>query len=256
MIYIKKGITFLLIACLFCSCTATQNGTNDNSMLNYEIMESNSHHSIVLLKEPLNKAIDTSKLDMIADSLAKNKWFKNSSNDGYGVWFYYRQDWKGQTWYASKGYKCDYVSQSLKPQTIEVSGITGDDKQDEINYAANNPPIKSSFDTLAYLAKIRGFSKKKIKQLVNIQLDNSGEVKSFVELCKNKLDSAGITIEGEGNYTHFYHDHFINVWGNASYPLTDKNGVKIVSQIVTFEGAYDVFGNQLYFKCSLAKRSQ
>jgi hypothetical protein len=256
MIYIKKKvITTLFIAGLFCSCSTSQTGTNDNSMvnysseINYELLVNDSLHSIVVLKEPLDKEIDTSKLIIIADSLFKNKPHNSSIWQNYGVRFYYVKDWKGKVYYAKKEWLNTDKPDSLNAQPLDVTGITYNDKQDEINHAKRHPPIQSSFDTAAYLTKIKEFSKKKIKQLVKMQLDNTGEVKPFIELCKHRLDSAGITTNGKDNYSYLYRDHFIYVWGFVFYPVTKNN--YSYTNTVSFEGSYDIFGNQVYFKSSL-----
>lgn len=220
------------------------------SKINYELLVNDSLMAVVLLKEPLDKVIDTSLLRIIADSLFKHKpLIKDRYSGGYGVRFYYRRDWKDNIYFAGTFYSYDIFSENFKTNKLDVTYITGNDAQDEVFHKQLNPPIKTSFDTVAYLEKIKGLSNKEIKQLIKLQLNNSGEVGKFITLCKYQADSALIISNGNYNFSHFYHDHFINVWGAIFYNA-GNNEFKY-EKWESFEGCYDIFGNQVYFKSSL-----
>jgi len=230
------------ISCYSCS---------SHSTLNYDVLLNNQGLAIVHLKEPLDKQIDTTQLNVIADSLYNNRPALSPENTelSYIVRFYYREDWRGHMCYAIKTWDYHYDDKGFHPSNLEVTGTTGDEKQDSANYNKNVKQIITNFDTVGYLQKIKSFSKKKISELVNAQVGGSSSVKSFIDLCKKKLDSAKITTDGNDNYTYLYHNHLINVWANVSYPVT-KNDFTY-SQTVTFQGCYDLFGNQVYFESSL-----
>lgn len=240
------ALLFVVVVC-FSSCSSSD---INHSFLNYDLLLSNEGLAIVHLKEPNTKQIDTTQLNIIADSLYQNRPALRPENIelSYIVRFYYREDWKGHMCYAIKTWDYHYDEKAFFPSKLDVTGTTGDEKQDEINYNKNVKVIRTSFDTTAYLKKIKNLSRKKIKDLVKAQVGEETSVKSFVELCKQKLDSAKIITDGNDNYTYLYHNHLINVWGNVSYPVT-KNDFNY-SKIVTFEGCYDLFGNQVYFKSS------
>lgn len=102
--------------------------------LNYEVIGTAKAQTTVLIKEPIDKKIDTAKLNIIADSLFTQNATPNPEvGQYYRVWFYYRRDWRGHTYFAGKFWQYDEKTAYYKPWKLDVMGITGDDKQDDYN---------------------------------------------------------------------------------------------------------------------------
>lgn len=225
---------------------------NNSSNVKYEILENTPAQAVVLIREPIYQTIDTSKLSTIADSLFNTKSPNIENPDcWYRVWFYYRGDWKGNVYYAGKFWRHDYKTQSLIPENLDVTGITGDERQDAINHDKSVAPIVTTFDTLSYIKRISKLTKAELRTLKNRQLNKDGEVRVFIEKCEHLRDSAGIVTNEPGNYTHLFYGKFINAWGNINYPITKNNYT--YSSSVTFEATYDLYGNEIYFSSSLNK---
>jgi len=231
-------------------CFSCSDPKDNPSSLNYDLPYSTQGVTIVHLREPLDKQIDTAQLNIIADSLFKRRPTLSPENTelSYIVRFYYREDWKGNMCYAIKTWDYHYDEKKFYPSKLEVTGTTGDEKQDKINYNKNVKPVITSFDTAAYLQKVKTLSDKKIHQLIKAQLSGDSTLKPFIKLCKQKLDSANIITDGNDHYSYLYHGRLLNVWANVAYPVTKNNFT--YSKIVTFEGCYDLYGNQVYFKQS------
>jgi hypothetical protein len=250
----------ILFTILYCSCNYPKHATNlsepttalssTTPSMKYEIIENTPAQSIVLIKEPVQNTIDSSRLSFIADSLYNNKAQNiEPPNSWYRVWFYYRRDWKGKTYYAGKFWKYDYETRGLIAEKIDISGITGNDKQDALNLAMKNVTAISSFDTLSYLNKLRKLNTAEINNLKKKQLNKDGELGTFIEKCERLRDSAGIVTDEPATYSHLYYRKFINTWGVITYPVTKNNFT--YSGILLFEGTYDLFGNEVHFKSSL-----
>lgn len=240
-------VLLFVVMAYFASCSGSE---VNHSSLNYDLPLNSEGLAIVHLKEPLDKQIDTTQLNIIADSLYQKRPALSPENMelSYIVRFYYREDWRGYMCYAIKTWDYHYDEKKFYPSKLEITGTTGDEKQDSINYNKYVKPVITGFDTAAYLQKIKALPSKQIHQLIKAQLSGDSTLKPFIELCKQKLDSAKIITDGNDHYSYQYHDRLLNVWANVAYPVTKNNFT--YSKIITFEGCYDIYGNRVYFKQS------
>jgi hypothetical protein len=136
---IKKRIRLRFIAILIFigfGIWLFKSGKPKATGLKYEVMDTAKAQTTVLLQDPIDKEIDTAKLDAIADSLfAQNASPNPEVGQYYRVWFYYRRDWRGHPYFAGKFWQYDEKTAYYKPWSLDVMGITGNDKQDNYNEA-------------------------------------------------------------------------------------------------------------------------